>query len=252
MAHRLPVLMFHAIEDSGDTISFPPALFEQGIDQLHAHGYQALRLADVPAGRWPARAVALTFDDGYQSVFRTAFPVLRRRGFTATVFLTTGAIGTSADPARPPHPGRRSMLSWPEIQEMRAAGFSFGAHTHTHPNLTRLPPGQSEREMVDSRRIIEDQLGEPVRLFAYPFGQYNRTVRDLARRHFELACSDRLGLVTGRSDPHALERVETFYFRSPRRWNLLRSAVLPWWLGALRLPRAIRRAVTTPPGAAPG
>jgi peptidoglycan/xylan/chitin deacetylase (PgdA/CDA1 family) len=208
MAHRLPVLMFHAIEDSGDTISFPPALFEQGIDQLHAHGYQALRLADVPAGRWPARAVALTFDDGYQSVFRTAFPVLRRRGFTATVFLTTGAIGTSADPARPPHPGRRSMLSWPEIQEMRAAGFSFGAHTHTHPNLTRL--------------------------------------------HFELACSDRLGLVTGRSDPHALERVETFYFRSPRRWNLLRSAVLPWWLGALRLPRAIRRAVTTPPGAAPG
>jgi peptidoglycan/xylan/chitin deacetylase (PgdA/CDA1 family) len=185
----------------------------------------------------------ITFDDGYQSVYEVAFPVLQSHGIPATVFLTTGAAAASG---RLPSLEGRTMLSWEEIREMQRHGIDFGAHSCTHLDLTRLRPERLEAEVRDSKEIVEQGLGRAITSFAYPYGRYDRRVRDVVRRHFAAACSDRLGFVKAGSDPYGLERVDTYYLRTERLLKLARSRAFPWYVRARALPRRIRRAVRYP------
>jgi peptidoglycan/xylan/chitin deacetylase (PgdA/CDA1 family) len=245
----LPLLTFHTIQDGPAPIAFPRGIFCDGMKRLHAHGYRALSVPEGVAGARghlpvPARSVAITFDDGYRSVYEVAFPVLQQYGLVATVFLTVGAETTQTRGDRLPPSGGRAMLSWPEIREMQRHGFVFGAHTCSHPDLTRLPRDQVEAEISGSKAIIEDALGVPVSCFAYPYGRYDRRVAEIVRTHFACACSTRLGLMTERSDPYALERVDAHYLRHPRRFALIGSRLFPWYLSIYRLPRAIRETLS--------
>jgi peptidoglycan/xylan/chitin deacetylase (PgdA/CDA1 family) len=133
------------------------------------------------------------------------------------------------------------MLSWPEIREMQRAGIGFGAHTLTHPDLTKLPEAQVEDEMRASKAMIEDRLGTAAACFAYPYGRYDERSYALARRLFTCACSDALGLVSPRSDPWALERVDTYYLRTERRFAVALTRWLPHYLRVLNVPRRLRR-----------
>jgi peptidoglycan/xylan/chitin deacetylase (PgdA/CDA1 family) len=248
MTASLPVLTFHALDNSGSVISCGPRVFQHGMAMLHAHGYRTLRLVDAVAALregqpFPDLAFVLTFDDGFESVYREAFPVLQGYGMSATVFLTVGAVEMSQSPARLPSFEGRVMLSWPEIREMQQAGIEFGAHTLTHPDLTRLSAEQVAFEMSASKERIEDALGTAVSSFAYPFGRYDAQSHRMAQRYFSCACADTLGLLSGRSDPYALERVDAYYLRTDRLFGLMVTEVFPWYIGARRIPRQIRRSV---------
>jgi len=136
----LPVLTFHAVDDQPSVISFPPRLFERGMALLYDCGFHALSLLEVVERLrqglpFPERSFAITFDDGYQSVYQHAFPLLQRYGFSATVFLAVGENGNHTGSERLPSMCERSMLSWHEIREMHYRGMTFGAHTLTHPAL---------------------------------------------------------------------------------------------------------------------
>jgi peptidoglycan/xylan/chitin deacetylase (PgdA/CDA1 family) len=135
------------------------------------------------------------------------------------------------------------MLSWREVDEMRRAGFSFGAHTLTHPDLTRLSSGRTEDEVAGSKAVLEERLGTPVHAFAYPFGRYDAPTRAIVRRHFECACSDRLGLVGARSDVHALERVDAHYLRRDWLFAAIATRWFPLYVRTRATPRRLRRAV---------
>lgn len=246
MAASLPVLTFHAIDDAASVISYDPRLFEYAMARLHAQGYRTIRLSEALAclrQRQPfsPRAFVLTFDDGFQSVYTDAFPALHRHGMTATVFLTVGSASAAHASARlAPFEGR-SMLSWPEIREMQAAGIEFGAHTLTHPDLTRMSADQIEREMSGSKAVIEDALGAPVTSFAYPFGFFDAQCRRIAQQYFSCACADTLGLLSARSDPYALERVDAYYLGTTRLLALMGTALFPWYVLGRAIPRQLRR-----------
>jgi len=101
------------------------------------------------------------------------------------------------------HPGaperpKRLMLSWDEVGALRGLGFSIGAHTVTHPILSRLAPARAWEEIQGSKAAIEKTLGEPVSAFAYPnggVGDYNDTVKELVRAAgFSCAVTTRRGL----------------------------------------------------------
>jgi hypothetical protein len=185
----------------------------------------------------------LTFDDGFQSVYREALPVLERYGLSATVFLTVGIDGAQQSGGRLPTFEGRQMLSWAEIREMQQSGIEFGAHTLTHRDLTRLAAEEVAIEMSHSKERIENSLGTPVTSFAYPFGRYDRQSRRMAEQYFTCACADTLGLLSSRSDPFALERVDAYYLGTRRSFALMVSGFLPWYVLARSIPRQLRRSL---------
>ena len=246
VVHSFPVLTFHAIEDQPSVISFPPQVFERGMAKLNEKGYQTIGLMKVieclrQKKPFPDRSFTITFDDGYQTVYQEAFPVLQRYGMSATVFLTVGRKGDETAKDHLPSLQGRPMLSWQRIREMQRYGIEFGAHTCAHPDLTRLPLKQVEMEIYDSKAILEDALGAQVASFAYPYGRYDSRIKKIVEKGFVCACSDKLGLVHSHSDPYALERVEMYYFRTPQLFNVIGTKFLPGYLLLRNIPRSIKR-----------
>jgi peptidoglycan/xylan/chitin deacetylase (PgdA/CDA1 family) len=244
----LPILTFHSLDDQGSVISFSPDLFRRAMGRLHENGYRTLGLQETvinlrEKSSVPEKAFVITFDDGYQSVYREAFPLLRAYGMSAIVFLTVGEHGSVPGTDRLPSLDHRPMLSWEEIREMQKGGFIFGAHTLTHPDLTRLSFDRMETEIVRSKVIIEDRLGSAVTSFAYPYGRYNPQSYTIVQQHFACVCSDKLGLATVRSDPYALERVDAYYLNTDRLFEMMLSKWFPQYIAARNIPRRIRRAV---------
>lgn len=256
-APPVAILTYHSLDDSGSVLSTPPRVFAEQMHLLQEMNVQVVPLIELRRptagdGSWESGdggrsaddppsfrpIVALTFDDGFQSVYEHAFPVLQRCGFTAAVFLVTDYCGkTNAWPGQPPHIERHPMLGWSEVRAMSAAGIDFGCHTRTHPDLRRVPQSAAEEELTIAKQTIEDAVGRPVETFAYPYGAYNDATRHLAQAHFSLACSARLGFAGTGSDPYALERLDTYYLRSLK---LFRRLFSPEMQAYLRLRRALR------------
>lgn len=109
-------------------------------------------------------------------------------------------------------PADYGALEWDQVRELRRQGFEFGAHSATHPILSRLPtPAEQEREIVDSRDRIAQELGEPVRHFCYPNGQpqdWNEsTVQAVSRAGFATAVTTVKGWNRRVQSPYQLERL---------------------------------------------
>jgi peptidoglycan/xylan/chitin deacetylase (PgdA/CDA1 family) len=180
MGQPPPILMYHYIrsvdqgsDPLGYELSLAPELFEAQMAWLHEQGYRTMRMDMVArciaSGACPARAVALTFDDGYADAFTTALPVLQRYGFTATFYIVSGLVG---------QPG---YMSWEQLVALRDAGMEIGAHTIDHYDLTTLDPAESERQILQSKTDLEHRLGIGVTSFCYPVGLYNWSVAEQAR-----------------------------------------------------------------------
>lgn len=185
--------------------------FARQLRWLRQAGYRPLYPEDgLPgAGRAPGRTVAVTFDDGYRDFQETALPILREHGFVATVFLLAGLMGgcrnwiDGDDASCPP------FLTWAEARQAAPHGVRFGSHTLSHPDLTALAPAEVERELIESRRLIEDQTGQPVAAFSYPFGRQSPRIRGLVRDcGYRLACAGPVGYAgAAGGDPYCLNRI---------------------------------------------
>ncbi len=189
------------------------------------------------------RSFVITFDDGFQTVFSEAFPVLQQYGMLATVFLTVGEKKMLNPDDRLPSLNNRSMLSWREMGEMQRCGIDFGSHTLTHPDLRCLSFECIKSEVCNSKAMIEDTLGIPVNCFSYPFGCYDHRSREIVKRYFACACSDKLGLINASSDLYALERVDAYYLRSDLLFDVMLTRLFPWYIRARSIPRLIQRAI---------
>ena len=250
MAIWLPILTFHDIDDRSSVISVSPDVFRFSMRRLTKEGYKTIPLSRIvecirKAEPFPDRAMSITFDDGYRSVYEKALPVLREYGMTATVFLTTGGGENQGLQERLPSLGGREMMRWPEIREIEREGIDFGAHTLTHPDLTRLPLKRVHAEVCDSKSRIEDALGCAATAFAYPFGHHNRRVREIVQAHYSCACSARLGVVRRGSDPFALERVDMYYFRTERLFRIMLTRGFLPYVRLRNIPRQVRSSLRT-------
>ena len=243
MPVSIPILMFHSVDNLDSPLSFPPELFRSGLAWLRKQGFQSLTVTEASqclrgAATAPDGAFAISFDDGYRSVWEAALPVLRDLGFSATLYIN----GSCSAPQLSPMEGRQ-RLAWDEIAACLEHGFEIGAHSLTHPDLRRLSVRDLEDEVAGSCAAIEKRLGSPVSSFAYPYGYCNRAVRDVVSRQYQCACSTSLALATPQCDVYALPRLEMRYFHCPRTFRLLASSWLRGYLHARRIPRAIRQAL---------
>jgi peptidoglycan/xylan/chitin deacetylase (PgdA/CDA1 family) len=194
------ILMYHQVADiplrhDPRGLAVPPGQFEQQMGYLARKGYKCLTLREavrriVHGGRTPAKSFVLTFDDGYQDVHTTAWPILERFGFTATVFLVAGRIGCRSDWAG--QEGARSgmLLSWAEARDLARRGFVLGSHTLSHPRLRRLDDQSALKEIRESRVLLQEQLGVPVDYFSYPYSDSDARIERLVERAgYTAACA---------------------------------------------------------------
>jgi peptidoglycan/xylan/chitin deacetylase (PgdA/CDA1 family) len=208
----LRILYYHSISDDPIRSTVSPGDFERQIEYLARSPYRVVSLADVvrrlvSGAPVPDSAVAITLDDGFRDNYDRALPVLARFGLTATVFLTVSYIGTDRLPTLTRTNFVPRPLDWAQVKEMHASGIEFGSHTLTHPMLSALPLDQVRRELGESKRRIEDELGAPAPLFCYPRGDFSPAVKTVVREQgYVGACTTRPGMNDAGTDVFALRR----------------------------------------------
>ncbi|MGI8807271.1 MAG: polysaccharide deacetylase family protein [Acidimicrobiales bacterium] len=243
---RGAILAFHAVEDGPGPLCVGLEAFRRQVEALSEAGAEAFTVTDfvqrLRAGSLPLRAVAFTFDDGYESVHRHALPVLEAVGYPASVFPVTSQIGgaNTWDDAggRPP----LRLLARRQLEELGAAGWEVGGHTHTHRPLAGLPENEVVDEVRTSTRRLEDLLGVAVRSFAYPYGAWDPVSRRIAGEAHDVCLGIGASLATARSDVDLLDRVDAWYLQPPWVAGRVHAADGRAYLAVRRAGRAAGRA----------
>ena len=169
------VLVYHHVSTkTPPSTSISPAQFREHLDYLAKH-HTVIPLGDMlnklqTGHTLPDRAVAITFDDGYQNILQNGHPLLQEYGFSYTIFISPGSIGKQAN-----------QLSWEQVKQMHQQGVTFANHSFEHGHLLTRLPGETKstwlsRVMADiqqAQAVLEQQLGEVPKWLAYPYGEYN-------------------------------------------------------------------------------
>lgn len=153
--------------------------------------------------------VAVTLDDGYRDNLVNAAPILEHYQIPATVFLVAGKMGGVLEDCPDPVHGR--LMTWDEARELNRFGIAIGGHSLSHPHLAGLTPEQQHGEIIGSCQRIAEEMGCPVRYFAYPYGtsaDYDETsVRLVKEAGCVVACSNRYGYNLAGCDRFTLRRI---------------------------------------------
>jgi peptidoglycan/xylan/chitin deacetylase (PgdA/CDA1 family) len=206
------VLCYHIVEaPAAPRMHIDRETFRQHLRYLEMTGYNVIplrHLYEYVSGQRasiPKNAVVITIDDGWRSTYTEAFPELQKRKFPFTVFIYPNIIGKTAN-----------ALSWEQIREMADAGVDIQSHSLTHPFLTRrrhrsLSDAKYgewlQRELAQSRRILEKETGRKVQFLAYPYGDYDdRVAVASAKAGYKAALTCDFGRVRKGSDPLRMKR----------------------------------------------
>lgn len=190
-----------------------PSSFARQMGWLASAGYMAISLDmlfDARAGQTtlPAKPVIITFDDGFQGCVDYAIPILLQHHFTAIFYLVAGLMGKPSVWLEAERGITMPLMDLPTAREIANQGFVCGAHTMTHPRLAQLDADVCQNELHESRQYLQDELGQPVKHLAYPFGSFNASVRACAAElGYRSACSTMIGRSPCNDDPFALHRV---------------------------------------------
>ncbi len=197
--YAVPVLMYHNITppDSEHQMNYvSPQSFDRQMEFLKRNGFQVLTLSEFVEGIRASRdfhrkSVVITFDDGYADNYTDAFPVLKKYGFPATVFMIADRVGDTG------------YVTWESLREMDAAGFSVQSHTRRHEYLPDIKDtAMLDDEIINSKRILETYLRKPVDYLCYPKGGFNVQVAEIAQK-----AGYKAAVTTNRGD----SRVDPFF-----------------------------------------
>ncbi len=167
----VPIVVYHVVRpalqsDSAAVkkLAVLPEVFDEQLAYLTQQHYTVIPFSQVEdhllrGAALPPHPIVITFDDGWRDQYEYAFPILLKYGMRATFFIPSNF---------PDHP---SFMSWEELANLQAAGMSIGDHSMSHPDFSKhLSSTTLWREIVESKRVLEEHLGIFVREFAYPFG----------------------------------------------------------------------------------
>lgn len=217
MSGRINILMYHQVGEFAPMKAHRATYcdhrrFAIQMASLARFGYAVLSMDDVLAclrgeKPTPAKAVALTFDDGYENFFEYAYPVLQRHGFPAMVYLISGKLGQPSSWFAADGRDTPPLMNASRVLELRKAGIDFGSHSVSHSKLATQSDARIREEVGRSKADLEDLLGEPVRHFCYPYGSHDlRTVDAVADAGYHSATTCVRAPATAADDPLALPR----------------------------------------------
>ncbi len=198
----VPVLYYHSVmQEDGNELRMPPEQFEAQMAYLKDHGYQSISLGQLyqafnQKGTLPAKPVVVTFDDGYADNYTSAFPILTKYGFNATVFMVTSYINGEG------------FMTWDQLKELVANDWEIGGHTDSHPYLTKIDSSAMLNELKFSKSLLEKELGQPVVSFAYPYGDRDfNVIQALKDTGYLVAVTTERGWADIKADAWNMQRV---------------------------------------------
>ncbi len=248
------ILTYHSIDDSGSPVSCHPDAFARHVAWFASGRVHVTTIDDLVRLPDGADAVALTFDDGFVNFGEVAAPRLLDMGLPVTVFVVADLAGTTnswdAGPSRvsPELP----LLDWSALVRLQEQGVTLGAHSRTHPDLTRLDPGALDEEVRGCADRMEACSGRRPEVFAYPYGQSDGASMQAVARTYRWACTTELRTLETPAQPVALPRLDMYYFQQPRSlddWGTAQFNARIKVRAGLRLARKLATAFTARPGA---
>jgi peptidoglycan/xylan/chitin deacetylase (PgdA/CDA1 family) len=215
---KVPVLMYHSISDHTNPkfkqFVVSPKLFAEHMAYLHQHKYTPITVSQFVAAlthrgnKLPDRPVVLTFDDGFADFYTVALPIIKRYGFTATLYTATAYINGTSRWLQHEGETARPMLTWEQLGEINASGIECGGHSHSHPQLDTLSQAEAYSEILQCKRHLEDHLHQEVLSFAYPFGYHTASIRrQVQEAGYTSACAVKFAMSSEKTDPFALARL---------------------------------------------
>lgn len=206
----IPILTYHRFaENCSSPLCMPARTFERQMRYLKDNGYHVITAEELLAfleyrQRLPRKSVLITMDDGYRSVYDIAYPILQKYGFKATLFIYTSFVGVS-----------KMAITWDQLKEMKANGFTIGSHTIYHSDLTQPKEDETEQahlariknELFGSKKIIDKKMGQNTYFLAYPFGYYDqRSIQIAKQAGYKIAMSVKRGGNAFFANPLTLKR----------------------------------------------
>lgn len=213
---QVPILAYHRFvpgNGSCDRLAVSAQRFEKQLRYLKNNGFSTVsfsELADFLDGKRdiPRKSVVLSMDDGYRSNYDIAYPILKKFGFKATIFIYSDFVGS------------RSGLKWPQMKEMVASGLiDIQPHSKSHANLTLRRKRENEtaynarilKEVRHPARLIKNNLGLPVHTFAFPYGAENDLlISALKREGYRLGATVTRGGNPSFAPPFVLRRSQIY------------------------------------------
>lgn len=204
---KVLILNYHKIDNTFISLAVRPDDFDTQMKYLSENGYHTISPDELynslaGTGELPDNPVMITFDDGYEDNYVNAYPILKKYGFKATIFVVTIFLDKN----------KKGYMSWDQAREMDANGISIQSHTVDHKSMTDLTDDQLRMELVDSKKKAEKELGHPVNYMAYPTGTYNLHIAQMVKEAgYKAAFTIKYGNVDKASNIYALERVPIFH-----------------------------------------
>ncbi|MDM5299897.1 polysaccharide deacetylase family protein [Bacillus pumilus] len=211
---ELPILMYHSIS-SGNSLRVPKSEFAAHMKWLKDNGYVTLSPEEayrvLSTNTKPSeKYVLITFDDGYTDNYTKAFPILKKYGLKATIFMIEQSIG------RPHH------LTDEQMDEMIAHGISIESHTIHHLELNRLSTEQQEEELKESKQFFDQRFSQRTRMVSYPVGRYNEATLKLAKEAgYQMAVTTEPGHAKKEQGMMSLHRIRISPGLSPESFGKL-------------------------------
>jgi peptidoglycan/xylan/chitin deacetylase (PgdA/CDA1 family) len=221
--------MYHSIDYKEGSHFVSPENFAKQMEYIKKKGYEVITLDELAGSiknkqRLKKNKVVITFDDGYQNNFKYAYPVLKRLGFPATIFLISDFTGRE-----------KRFLNWDEVRIMSKNNISFGAHTKSHFYLgSFMDEGAAREEIAGPKKRIEQETGAAVDYFCYPTGGFNERVKEIVKESgYKGACTTNRGFANFNRDIYELKRIKvtnsdlrrtfSFWMKLSGYYNLIRS-----------------------------
>ncbi|MGV8838301.1 polysaccharide deacetylase family protein [Cellvibrio sp.] len=203
------VILYHHVSDTTPkSTSISPAHFEAQMDYLEKNNFKIVPLLELTEKLrkgeiLPDKTVAISFDDSYVSVYDSAFPRLKKRGWPFTFFVNTDSVGTG-----------KVFVTWDQLREMSKHGVTIANHTTRHNHLPRREKNETLKqwrtriavEISSAKQKIEQEIGKAPNILAYPFGEYDVDVQQIAKKLGYIAFGQQSGALYEKGDLQSVPR----------------------------------------------
>lgn len=196
----IPIFMYHEIGTSSNILYVSAENFRAQMKYLSDNGYHTATMSAAQEmlanKKIPAKTVVLTFDDGYASFYKQAWPIMKEFDFTGTVYVVTEFLD------------RSNYLTWEETKTLTNAGIEIGSHTKHHLDLKAISIDDQKLEISNSKKLLEEKLNISVKSFCYPSGAHSEITPQLVKEAgYTSAVIVSYGLATPEDNQFLIPRV---------------------------------------------